>query len=56
MDWETIIPRSTINICSTMTLTEEYLEYLELKNTRTRIRPPLPLAMPGRQSEGKGSD
>jgi hypothetical protein len=35
MDWETIIPRSTINICPTMMLTEEpqNLDNLGLQHT-----------------------
>jgi hypothetical protein len=57
MDWETIIPRSTISICPTMMPTEEpqNLKNLGRKHTRTRTRPPLPLTMPGRQLKGKGS-
>jgi hypothetical protein len=57
MDWETIIPRSTISICPTMMPTEEpqNLENHGRKHTRTRTRPPIPLMMPGRRSKGKGS-
>jgi hypothetical protein len=58
MDWETIIPTSTINIRSTMKLIEETRKprYPRTKaHTQTRTKAPLPFAMPERRSERKGS-
>jgi hypothetical protein len=57
MDWETIIPKGTINIWPTMTLIEEPWkpENQKLQHTQTRTKPPLPLTMLERQSEGKES-
>jgi hypothetical protein len=52
IDWETMIPRSTINIYPTMIPIEE-LPKPRKGNTHTRIGPPLLLTTPERRSEEK---
>jgi hypothetical protein len=58
MGWETIIPTSTINIRSTMILTEKTRipRYSWTKtHAQTRTEAPLPLTTPEWRSERKGS-